>query len=86
MLGRIQTRDLCLWYHIELHAPTNSDGEGLQISYTSAATVDNVICKDVIFHFYSLQLEETQTCSSAALLIVLDSLNHLLDGYIVIRA
>ena len=50
------------------------------------ATVDNVICKDVMLHFYSLQLEETQTCSSAALLIVPDSLNDLLDGYIVIRA
>jgi guanyl-specific ribonuclease Sa len=38
--ARIRTRDLWLWYHIELHAPTNSTqklkliGKGGQFTYT----------------------------------------------------
>jgi hypothetical protein len=50
---RTQTRDLWLWYHIELHAPTNSTqklkliGKGGQFTYTPTIFSDIVIsCYD----------------------------------------
>jgi hypothetical protein len=46
--ARIRTRDLWLWYHIELHAPTNSTqklkliGKGGQFTYTpTTITMDH---------------------------------------------